>query len=645
MHDFPPHQGGRGLRFTKDVCEGDVVLRVPHRAMLTGARARSLLPEGLLDSLADAGLRGAPSDDALAFSLVIMLASMAMKSAPSHLGEAGHALDPEAGEAEAGDSEAAEPGAAGAAKPAGETPCAAAHPGARAAAQLGPWIRVQPRPNDLGGLPVAWGDDELLALGKHSSAYRQATGLKVQWHAEWEALRGWLAAGGAAVDASEGDWWWARACARSRVFLDGLDDGGDVGGGMWGQDAGGGEGSGASEGGASERGGEGLGWGAEVGEAAPDVAVGLVMVPLADMMNHSPWDPLGEEEEEEEEEQGIWELWAEHGFDAEAVPPACATDWEDDDEAEADAEEGEEEAGDGDCAGAGGGGGGGGGWFVVRASTSCAAGTQCCISYDCGDLSATLGTYGFTPVPADRQPDSVGGTPGTAAAAVLGPVLARLTEDVAMPELAELNHWSSEAAPGPAAAAGALEAAKREALLSLGVDVPEPPTDGRPPAPPATLALPAVAGGLPAWPLALLRVACAATAEEVAALRSAAVEGSAAGCCASAATERRALEALARMCARCCGSCPLDGEAVSKLAQAAAQPALRGRRLDAARSSVARTVVAWSCTIVARAGLAALSRNAHAADVALRDAALMAAPASVRLQLEEFVQARADVAE
>lgn len=642
MHDFPPHLGGRGLRFTKDVSEGDVVLKVPRRAMLTGARARSLLPEGLLDSLAVAGLESAPTDDALAFALVIMLASMAMDATPSHLGEAGHALDPVPRDASAAAqpapqaaAEAAPQAGAGAGASEGDGGAGAAaatsagavcvvaaakafesagHPGAEAAAQLGPWVRVQPRPDDLGGLPVAWSEEELMGLGRHSTAYRQAQRLKAQWHSEWEALHGWLAASGAAVAVEEGDWWWARACARSRVFLDGLDEGGDDGGSD--------------------------GWGGDQ-DAAAGLSVGLVMVPLADMMNHSPWDPLGEEElDDDEGEQGVWEVWAEGGFDVEAIPPACGTDWADDDEDD-----------NGDCDGDGDGGGedggcknSGGGWFVVRATADSLAGTQCCISYDCWDLSATLGTYGFTPVPAEQQPEVVGGSPGAAVATVLGPVFARLTEDVALPDLAELAHWCREASASSPDEAGLLAETKRAALQSLGVDVPSPSRGEGSPLPLATVALPALTGGLPTAALALLRVACASSLEEVDELSSAAIDGSADHCCAGVVTERHALEALARMCARCCGSGAMNGRVVCRLAQEAARPGLHARALDAARSSLARAAVAWSCTLVAQAGLAALNGDSDAVSSLLRDAALTAAPPAVRAELDDFVRARADMA-
>jgi hypothetical protein len=367
---FPPEQGGRGLAYSVDVKEGQILMRVPRAAMLTGERSRSLLPPELLPAMAARLGRDLGEDDFLALSLVVFCTSSLCGNLPSQKGDV-------ASTEYWCPSPVEEPSrSARLLDPHGEW-----NPDGLSA--LTPWIRLQPRPEDLVGLPVLWPDADLEALRPAGTLLADTARVRGSWAAELAALSEAMGEG-----IEGGDWVWARCVVRTRAFLDGLDDGGltDM--------IGGGEGA--------------------------DHMLGIVMVPLADMLNHTSgesaadtsWsdsrdvddleDQGGRDEDGfsggsparskasllkdpfQEMEDGsrdavVAELF---GEEAMALPASSFT-----------ASRGTSELSEG--------------WYIVRASSRARKGAQCRISYGERALCDLLDTYGFAPAPKMSRPPEI----------------------------------------------------------------------------------------------------------------------------------------------------------------------------------------------------------------------------------------------
>jgi len=538
--------------------------------MVTGDRARSLLPDGLLMA---AGGEDALDDDSLSFAALFMVAAHAEGVLPSQ--GAGHAR-------------------------------VESSRGAEAAAQLGPWVRQQPRPADLAGLPVVWDDSEMEALGVGSALASKTRALRRRWASEHEGVAAWWGEGAPAA----GDWVWARCCARSRVFLDGLDEGGLFGGGGMGEEDEEGEGGAAGAAASASKAAAGDDDDELAGLGRASASIGLVMVPLADMLNHSAADPMADEDLDE-----TMDAWEAAGHDAGGVTPAHEVRWSDGDDGE--------------------------GCFEVVAVLPVARGDQLCISY-CREFLEALDTYGFVPVSSAGPPSAVGMTTAGAVLSLLGPAVSSLEESVPLLPLSVLDRLVCRKAPGvdPAEAPG-LEA-RADVMALLGAVPPreaEAGSDkhgaGSGVSDAGCVSVPCLRAGTPQEALLVLQAACAATPADLRAV----VPGDGGGADTAGGvglvTRRRAFEALGRLCSHFAGGLEATEPGVVSLARLVMEGGLSGRRLAAAQCRLARAYVCWSGCVVAKLGLAACAGDADGVEVAMREASGAGARQPARDWLQE----------
>lgn len=151
----------------------------------------------------------------------------------------------------------------------GATTALATVAGDPAGSSWSPYLALLPRPHDLAGIPATWPTSAWAAL-QDSSWVSSLASVRSMWEAEHAQL---CSRWPSSTSPTLGDWAWARCVVRSRVFLDGLF--------------------------------------VDPMFMSPEAAhmLGVVLVPLADLLNHVPGSPCFESdwvglEDEEADEAG-----------------------------------------------------------------------------------------------------------------------------------------------------------------------------------------------------------------------------------------------------------------------------------------------------------------------------------------------------
>lgn len=608
-HAFPQQQGGRGLRFTSATHDlaGGIAVRVPQRAMMSAPRARRLCPPPLVDAAGIvATTAGEDISDADVLSAFVFAASYKAGCLPSQL-------------------EAIAPGGH----------VVAADIAEDSLAKHAAWMRMQPSEADLQGLPVLWSEGDLIALGPRSRLAAGSRRTREEWTKQFAAIQKALPSCGldAAADGGpvskphaveERDWFWARCCVRSRVFVNGFSDVEDE------------DHTAAAEGATEDSGTDDFGCMEQL--FAGEMRLNLVLVPLIDMLNHAQQPLPGMERTAA---VGTRPAGATEGSGSAPVPNE--TVWtalgEDDSPAHGGASAGDTTgcASDPEY------------WLEVRCVEPSEEGEQCCIGYGDHDLEAMLGTYGFVPGPAATDGRGRVAVPESLPQAVqqllgLEALLHGTGVEIQLPALDTFDRWAGhdieataeDASPHsshdglePGAAAPEAEVAeggpsllelRQHALAeALGIELPlsspEPaagPGVSRAKALPiepfndtAVVSLPQLRGEWPARALLVLRMCVAATADDLEVLMQQATTGEVVtGGEVSLRTKHRAYEAMGRLVQAWRGSRPDEGsvrECIQQLqhARAASLPRLE----SAARVNLAAAHCCHCASELARAGL------------------------------------------